>query len=797
MSVHRAWEPVKKVVGMFSKRLLHPFWNPNPTCHVVGLLLFAVILCCRFQDDADRSANAAEPPTALPGTKPLDWTGDIASQLVEGVDRFLLRKIEEQKNRRPDLWPRPDDGRSYTEATASLRRELTERIGLKDERVPVRLWKEHLTHGHRFETNSWQAEDVRWSVLPGVDAFGLLLEPKEGEPRFSAIIVPDAGQTPEDLIGFAKDSFPSGAFLASQGARVLIPSVVSRTREARRGRANLTDQEYIYRSAFELGRHLLGYQVHECMAAAEYLLNLEPNKPLMIAGWGEGGWIALFTAAVDERIDGALVSGHFGPRENIWAEPIHRNVFGLLNRFGDAELAALVAPRTLVIDPTPGPSVELAGLGGAPGKLHGPTLSEVLEEFQCAGKLLQPWQLHDSLHLVEPLVGNPPDGSRRAFDRLLSLLHIEPQNIEQTPWRFVPSEIEMAAQNDRTAQRRKESLEKWDRFTQRLLERMEYDRADFWKNLDTSSLDRFEQTVKPYRDVFEKDIIGAWDDKLLEAAPRSRRIYDETDWTGNEVVLDVFPDVVAYGILLLPKTLEPDLKRPCVVFQHGLEGRPSDTIVGDHPAYHDVARRLVEQGYVVFCPQNLYIFEDRFRTLQRKSNALGKTLFSIMVPQHRQIARWLGSLPYVDPGRIAFYGLSYGGKSTMRIPPLVPEYCLSICSADFNDWVWKNASTLSPYSYVWTMEYEIFEFDLGPKLNYAEMANLIAPRPFMVERGHFDGVAPDHRVALEYAKVQHLYSAKLAIPDRCRIEWFVGPHTINGQGTFDFLSQHLRWPPKP
>ena len=74
------------------------------------------------------------------------------------------------------------------------------------------------------------------------------------------------------------------------------------------------------------------------------------------------------------------------------------------------------------------------------------------------------------------------------------------------------------------------------------------------------------------------------------------------------------------------------------------------------------------------------------------------------------------------------------------------------------------------------------------------MAALIAPRPFMVERGHFDGVGPDERVALEYAKVRHLYQAKLGIGDRTTIEWFVGPHTINAKGTFDFLHKHLRWP---
>ena len=133
--------------------------------------------------------------------------------------------------------------------------------------------------------------------------------------------------------------------------------------------------------------------------------------------------------------------------------------------------------------------------------------------------------------------------------------------------------------------------------------------------------------------------------------------------------------------------------------------------------------------------QNLYLFEDRFRTLQRKANPLSKTLFSIIIPQHQQITDWLKTLPQVDPGRIAFYGLSYGGKSAMRIPPLVKNYCLSICSADFNDWVWKNASSRSPYSYLWGNEYEIFEFDLGSTFNYAEMAALIAPRPFMVEAG--------------------------------------------------------------
>jgi hypothetical protein len=259
-------------------------------------------------------------------------------------------------------------------------------------------------------------------------------------------------------------------------------------------------------------------------------------------------------------------------------------------------------------------------------------------------------------------------------------------------------------------------------------------------------------------------------------------------------MLNVFPDVFAHGILCLPKDLKPNDKRPVVVCQHGLEGRPTDVVTGDHRAYHDFASKLAERGFITFAPQNIYIFKDRFRTLQRKANPLKKTLFSVMVPQHQQIVNWLKTLPNVDPDRIAFYGLSYGGKSAMRIPPLVTDYCLSICSADFNEWVLKNASTRHHFSYMWTPEYEIFEFDLGSTFNYSEMAALICPRPFMVERGHFDGVGEDQWVAHEFAKVRNLYQARLGIGDRTEIEWFVGPHTINGQGTYDFLHRHLNWP---
>lgn len=89
------------------------------------------------------------------------------------------------------------------------------------------------------------------------------------------------------------------------------------------------------------------------------------------------------------------------------------------------------------------------------------------------------------------------------------------------------------------------------------------------------------------------------------------------------------------------------------------------------------------------------------------------------------------------------------------------------------------------------------EFDLGETFNYSELAMLIAPRPFMVERGHKDGVSIDEWVAYEYARVRRFY-VQLGLADRTTIEFFNGPHTIHGEGTYEFLHRHLNWPaPRP
>src|SRR5690606_18442244 len=115
-----------------------------------------------------------------------------------------------------------------------------------------------------------------------------------------------------------------------------------------------------------------------------------------VAGYGEGGLIALYAAALDPRIESTLVSGYFGEREGLWAEPIYRNVFGLLREFGDAELAGMIGPRRLVVEYSEppileGPPARREGRGGAaPGRLQARDRWEVEEELFRAMEFFPP-----------------------------------------------------------------------------------------------------------------------------------------------------------------------------------------------------------------------------------------------------------------------------------------------------------------------------------------------------------------------------------------------------------------------
>ncbi len=69
--------------------------------------------------------------------------------------------------------------------------------------------------------------------------------------------------------------------------------------------------------------------------------------------------------------------------------------------------------------------------------------------------------------------------------------------------------------------------------------------------------------------------------------------------------------------------------------------------------------------------------------------------------------------------------------------------------------------------------YDRYDFNLANTFDDADMASLMLPRPFMVERGHSDPVGTDEWVAYEYAKLRRLYDT-LGFSARTSVEFFNG-----------------------
>ena len=410
----------------------------------------------------------------LPGTQPLTIEGDIASMLVAGVDKFLLEQITASVNSRSRHWRRDfSSSEAYNLSIEPNRKRLAHILGVRDHRIPfdgpelvaTTARPALVGDGPEFDVFS-----VRWPAFGDVTGEGLLLVPKGKKPVADVVAIPDCGQTPEQLTGLAPGVPNESQYarrLAESGCRVVVPALINR--EDRLDK--LSNREWLYRSAFELGRGLTGYEVQKILACVDWFSkDANGTANIGVIGWGEGGMLALYAGALDSRIDAVCVSGYYDNRNNLWQEPIDRNVFGLLEAFGDAELASMIAPRAVIVEAARGPEANIPGGRGAPARVVTPELTAVRREIERARQLV------DRLHpapVLELVVsgddGRGPHGTIHAISAFLKALDPEAKLASA-------GTVQAAKTLPNAAERHARQVHELDRHNQWLLRESQYER---------------------------------------------------------------------------------------------------------------------------------------------------------------------------------------------------------------------------------------------------------------------------------------------------------------------------------
>ncbi len=280
-------------------------------------LRFACIFAAAVIGTVPTALRAADRPEPLPGTAPLVLDRPLDVVMVDGINRFAERALADSVGQRAQFWHRDfSSPQAYEKSVAPNRERLRTILGVVDDRVKPDAFELITTTAASSKLatgGSYTVHAVRWRVLPGVTAEGLLLEP-DAPPVARVIALPDADWTPEAFAGLS-----GGVAMVSQlprrlaecGVEVVVPTLINRDDTWSGNPAihftNQPHREFIYRMAFELGRHIIGYEVQKVLAAVDLFEQMNKSDgrghdlPIGVAGVGEGGLLALYSAALDPR----------------------------------------------------------------------------------------------------------------------------------------------------------------------------------------------------------------------------------------------------------------------------------------------------------------------------------------------------------------------------------------------------------------------------------------------------------------------------------------------------------------
>ncbi len=733
-------------------------------------LPLAVLVLQVFPALLSASTAGAAP---LAGTKPLVMPADVVAEQLHQVNRHFLRCIDQTQQLRNEQWePDFQSMAAYETSVAGHRENLKRMLGL----VPGSSRASQASHDTIAERDGYRVERLAIPIADNLYARGLLIHGKPSRPCPMLVVCPDVDTWPEQFAGFNGDRPAEWLVdLVARGAAVYLPQSVERLEDHPYCRTtnNKDRRKILYRLGYVIGRTMTGLDVQDVLAAVDYLAE-RPEidaRRIAVAGIGQGGMTAMYAAAIDQRIAAAVVADYFRDRRQCWQDPVDRRLPGQLLEFGDAEVTALVAPRPLVV---------------VNRNASTPQSAPVQSEYRRAAEFYRGLGSADRLRLV--CAAEDRDVASAAVAEAAQCLRL-PQ----------PSaEVELApiSVSSGTAETiRNRHFEERLAWLRAQIEQSEEVRRKHWNILGRPA-GEFPRIRAAMLDEYRK-LVGCVPIENTPARPRTEKVLSTDKYDAYRVLLDVTDGVEVYGHLLVPRGIRG--RAAAVVCQHGLSGRPEMITGIGHPEdtpYHQFGRHLAERGYVVFAPLVMHQFPvEQINAQARQADAVGMMRVAMVVAKTRRVVEFLASLDFVDPQRIGYYGLSYGGYSAIWCSPLVEQLAATVVSGHFNDWRSKITSDATPTSYLRHPDDDFYNWDILHRFTHVELIAMVAPRPVAIEFGQRDGITSPEWTAYAWNQVKAIRD-HLGLDGRIVLAHYDGVHEVHGVETFDFLDRFLR-PERP
>ncbi|NQT11180.1 MAG: dienelactone hydrolase family protein, partial [Planctomycetes bacterium] len=711
----------------------------------------------------------------LPGTDRLTLSRDddvVHAKHMAQVRDYFQRRIEAARSIRDRIhYPDFTSLEAYKKSIAPRRASCREMLGLVDAQPPAPIREELLA-----TSNDLRIARLTIPIVNGLSARGLLFSPLPARPRPVVIVCPDAETWPEQFAGLTDDAQPPLWLtnLLARGLTVYIPQSIERLSDhpyCKTGN-NKDRRMILYRLGYPVGRTMPGLDVQDVLAAVDHLVRRSDvdAKRVAMVGAGQGGMTALYAAALDPRVSAAAAIDYFQVRDHCWQEPNDRRLSRQLLEFGDAELAALIAPRFLFIvnssdSPVPIESVEA--------------------ELARAARFYKGLETPLGLACTLDLKGNDALDEAASF---VTNLFSPPESKGSIVWPDLRVPPEQARPS------RDQHFEERLKYLRALIAESEAKRDARWALSQSSPAD-FPRTKAAMLEEYGK-LIGHVPTGDVPLNPKTELALSTDKYKLYRITLAVTDTVDVYGNLLVPN--EISAPAAAVICQHGLSGTPEMTTglgMTKDTAYHEFARHLAEHGYVVFSPYLMQRHWKEINVLVRQADALGMMRVAMPVAKTRRVVDFFETLPFVDPQRIGYYGLSYGGYSAIWISPLEPRLAATVISGHFNDWRSKITNDTLRTSYLWHPDEDFYNWNVLHRFTHPELIAMIAPRPACVEFGQRDGITTPEWT--DYAWKQVLsWRDRLGLSDRISLAHYDGVHEIHAVEAVDFLDRFLR-PERP